>query len=252
MIMKKMSKVRNLFLLFLVMLGAGSATAQIQKGSFFVETDFGNVGISSNNGRSAANDSVYSFTRSRYFGFGLYPRAGYLLTDNLAVGAEVDFYFNTSSSDYLNVDEVKTSTSKSNNISIGLGPFVRYYFARSSNGKSAFYGQATVGLNAELMSKYGSESYDTDGVVTSTFDYDYSKPYKYLYGSAQVGWNRMLADNVALNLALGFRYMQTTQTYSYTYTYPNGTSNTSDIYHYRNSSLNLTWSGGITMFIPTK
>jgi hypothetical protein len=250
--MKKISKMRNLLLLLLVLLGAGSTTAQIQKGTFFVETDFGNVGINSNNGISAANDTVYSFTRSRYLSFSLYPRVGYLLTDNLAVGADVDFYFSTSSSDYLNVDEVKTSSSKSQTISIGLGPFVRYYFARSSNGKSAFYGQATVGFNADLISKYGSESFDTAGVVTSTFEYDYAKPYKYIYGSAHVGWNRMLADNVALNLAIGLRFMQTTQTYSYTYAYPNGTSNTSNVYHSENNSLNLSWSGGITMFIPTK
>jgi hypothetical protein len=94
----------------------------------------------------------YKDSDSKSYSFSLIPWAGYLVSDNLVVGGNLEFQNSgskTSSSDY-----------KSNSNSILIGPFVRYYLKQGIffHGQNNF-GFTNVSINfpgSETTSKYNS------------------------------------------------------------------------------------------------
>ena len=243
--MKKMLSAATacLFLLF-----STNVSAQFSKGSKFVEANFGNIGFNKSDSKGESGGSS-SKSDNKGFSINLFPRVGYFITDNFAVGAEVDIYFYNNKGNFYNSAGVKSSDSKTTEVSLGVGPFVRYYFA--GDNRSRFYGQVGGSIYGDLVYDVESRSY-SGGNLFSTTKYDYKKKYNNLAGNVLVGWNRILAENVALNMSLGYRYSHTTYTYNYTTTPVIGSPATGPDYKYTNSNNSVTWNIGFTMFFPSK
>jgi hypothetical protein len=248
--MKEKSIVKTILMVCIVTTIFNGAFAQLKKGNLLVETSFGNIGYSKYDNKSESLGTSSKNDGSN-ISFNLYPRVGLFISDKFVVGAELDIYTNSSKYNYFNTTGVKTSDSKSSNTSLGLLPFVRYYFAASKNGKSFFYGQAGGGINMEIANNYESKSYSgSTGILTSTFKYDYTKKYTTLSGNASLGWNHFLSDNVALNFNLGYRYSQYKYSYSYTSTPVSGTPTIGPEQTYTSINNGINWGMGFTMIIP--
>jgi hypothetical protein len=248
--MKKKIFLKTMGLTLLFALALSQGIAQPVKGTLLTETSFGNIGFGNNNYENKTNDTLTSRSEGSNFNFDLYPRFGIFLTDKLAVGTELEVYFYNSHSTYFDGDGIKSSEYKSNNTSLGIYPFARYYFKSSDDGKSMFFGQLSGGYYFDLADNSESNYFDASGTLTGSYVYDY-KNYHSINGSLELGWNRFISENVALNLNLGYRYSKSFQTYTYTSTW-GGISTLSDEYKYSYGGGGLTWSMGFTMFIPCK
>ncbi len=101
---------KSLCILLLMIASLLVATAQTEKGRWMVGADVGNLSYS----------SQYEY---RSFSGNFLPSVGYFVANNLVAGAGVPVSFATGSS------EVRDIRSKST--SIGLSPFVRYYYWQS-------------------------------------------------------------------------------------------------------------------------
>ena len=121
-------KTKNLFIVGAITavfsLFSQQTNAQFSKGGWLVEGSVG--GISINNGKSEYKDTgvLSSSNKSSGFSMSIYPTAGYFITDKFVVGASLDISFSNSKYDYSNNLGQKTSDSKSNNSSLGLGTFL--------------------------------------------------------------------------------------------------------------------------------
>ncbi|HMI78117.1 MAG TPA: hypothetical protein VK484_04955 [Ferruginibacter sp.] len=245
--------IHALTVLFFPLLISGSTMAQFGKGGKFVEGGFGGISYSKSDNKSETGGTTGK-SDSRSFGISLYPRIGFFIADNFAVGAEVDIAFtNSKSNNFSSITGVKTSDTKGNYINVGIGPFARYYFSGSADGKSKFYGQVGGSINADLSYDYEGNSYNSvTGAKVSTTTYDYKKKERSYTGSALLGWNRFLTDNVALNLNLGYRYYTRTYTYNSTVTPVVGSPSTSPDVKYSTDNHYVAWNIGFTMFFPSK
>lgn len=90
----------------------------IQKGNWMVGGSLGSLG--------------YSF-EGKSFNINVNPRAGYFVSDGIAIGASVNGGL-TTSKDY---DDVWT---------YGVAPFIRYYFPEGASATGRFFGQGEVGI----------------------------------------------------------------------------------------------------------
>lgn len=229
--------------------------AQFAKGTVLVEGSVGNISIyKADYNYEYFNTIPSTMTKSDYksFGFGLNPSAGIFLTNKLVIGTALNIYFSSSKSNSFNKNGIKSSDGKSSSASLGISPFVRYYFAGCKSQKTMFYGQVAGGVSTDLSNKSDYKYYNNAGVFTNSYKYNYPK--KYFTYSAQVllGLNHMLSQNVALNMGLGYSFSQNTQTSNYTITNSGGVSTTSSNTKYTNKYNNINWSLGFTMFIPRK
>lgn len=247
--MKKKLFLEAVVLLFLMTITTSLIQAQLKKGNYLVETNFGNIGFGSNHNQYETAGVLSNKSDETNFSFNLYPRIGFFLSDNFVLGTELDFYFYNSNNNNFNNTGVKTTDNKSSSFSLGLLPFARVYFGSSSDGKSMFYGQLSGGINFELADNYDSKSYNASGVVTSTYKYDYTKKYNSFSGNVMVGWTRFISENVALNFNLGYKFSKSSYTYKYIQTV-GGVNTTSPEYKSANNNSGLTWNMGFSMIIP--
>ncbi len=97
---------------------AAVGTAPIQKGNWMMGGTIGALG--------------YSF-EGKSFNININPRAGYFVSDGIAVGASVNGGLTTAK----HADDVWT---------YGVAPFVRYYFPEGSSSTGRFFGQGEVGI----------------------------------------------------------------------------------------------------------
>ncbi|SEG53285.1 porin family protein [Sphingobacterium lactis] len=75
----------------------------------------------------------YSF-ESESFNIQVNPRAGYFISDGVAIGAQANLGFRTSDADADNV------------WGYGIAPFVRYYFPGGASATGRFFGQGDIGI----------------------------------------------------------------------------------------------------------
>jgi hypothetical protein len=226
--------------------------AQLKKGNYLVEGNFGNIGLSKSDYKyeTGGTTPTTSSGDSKNTSIGIYPRAGIFVADKLVIGTEFSIYLYSNKNNSFNTTGAKTNESKSSSTSLGLLPFVRYYFASSKDGKSMFFGQLTGGVSIDLANKYESVNYNAAGAVSSTYKYNYPKKYSTFSGNAVVGWNRFLSENVALNFNLGYRYSKSTQTNTYTSTTGAGVATTSGETKSTFDNSGINWNMGFTMIIP--
>ena len=149
-----------------ILLFSSLANAQITKGNWMV----GGSGSFINYKNTYPDHN----TETTYSGYALYllPNVGYFVADNFSIGSIVNFSFDN------------PSGSDNNSLSIGLAPFVRYYFRKSDKIINPFL-QASYSFN---KSKIQLE----DG-------YNKSSDYKLKGGSAF-----FLNSSVALELTIEY------------------------------------------------
>lgn len=106
------------------------------------------------------------------FSFGVNPRAGYFLSDNAALGTEVQLQYDVFDGD--------------NIFRWALTPFVRYYFPEGASPTSRWFGEAVLGIGG---SDVANNPEDTGLDV--------------VYG-LRAGYAHFVAENVAIEGILGW------------------------------------------------
>jgi len=127
----------------------------IRQGNWMVGGSIGNIG--------------YSFEGDA-FNIGVSPRAGYFVSDGLAIGAQATLGFTA----------VKDTDNEWN---YGIAPFVRYYFPRGASASGRFFGQGDI------------------GIAGSSVGSDVS-----LALGANVGYAHFITQTVALEVMGGYNY----------------------------------------------
>jgi hypothetical protein len=248
--MKRIFITKQLLLLIVAATIATTGTAQFKKGNLLVETSLGNINLGNYNSSTETSGVTRKYD-SKSFSIGLYPRVGFFVTDNVVVGTELSLSFYSSSSNDFNNNGVKTSDSKGSSFDIGLSPFLRYYFNAAKDSKGRFFAQVGGGFSTTASNNYDYNYYSgTTGALTSKFKYNYPKKPYYYNANILVGYNYMVASNVALNLNLGYNYRASNSEYTFTNTTAAGVATTSPTTINKNNSGNIDWRIGFTMFIP--
>lgn len=134
---------------------ANVGVTPIQRGNWIVGGSIGGIG--------------YSF-ESEIFSINVNPRAGYFISDGVAIGIGL-----TGSLD---------AVSGADNVwGYGLAPFVRYYFPEGSSASGRFFAQGDLGI--------GGSSVGSDVALNV---------------GANVGYAHFITQSVALEATLGYNY----------------------------------------------
>lgn len=131
----------------------------IQKGNWIVGGSLGSLG--------------YSF-EGENFNISLNPRAGYFVSDGVAIGLGL-------------VGSLATFPEADNIWGYGVSPFVRYYFPQGSSATGRFFAQGDVGIS-------GSSSGDGASLALG----------------ANVGYAHFITSSVALEVTAGYNYSKAT------------------------------------------
>lgn len=223
-------------------------SAQFGKGNWLAEGSIGNISIT-NTKSETSQQGLTSNSETKGFGFAIFPKAGYFITDDLVLGASLSFGVSSSKSEGYNSNGIRTSESKSSTSYVGLSPFLRYYF--KGTDKLRFYGQLQAGYDMDLSDKYDTKSYNgTTGVLQNTATQDYKDNYAAPNVSGAIGLNYFLTDNVALNSSIGYYYSKATYSYSYSVTnVQTGVTSTQPDVDYSSTRNNIIWNVGFTMIV---
>lgn len=138
---------------------ASVGIAPVQKGNWIVGGSLGSLG--------------YSF-EGKMFSIAINPRAGYFISDGLALGLGVTGSLNAVSGE-------------DNVWGYGVAPFVRYYFPEGASASGRFFAQGDVGIAG---SSPGS------GATLAL--------------GANVGYAHFITNTVALEAMLGYNYSKAT------------------------------------------
>ena len=134
---------------------ADVGTAPIKKGNWMVGGSLANLG--------------YSF-EGKAFNINVQPRAGYFVSDGIAIGAQANLGFIA----------VKDHDNEWN---YGIAPFVRYYFPEGSSSSGRFFGQGDIGIAGSSVGKGAS-----------------------LALGANLGYAHFITRTVALEATVGYNY----------------------------------------------
>ncbi len=141
---------------------ADVGTAPIQKGNWMIGGSIGSIG--------------YSF-ESENFNIAISPKAGYFISDGLAVGLQLDGGFQS----------VKAADDIWN---YGISPFVRYYFPRGASASGRFFAHGNIGI---------AGSQPGDGAA-------------FAFG-LNLGYAHFITKSVALELTAGYNYSEAANAY---------------------------------------
>jgi hypothetical protein len=136
---------------------AAVAYEAVQEGNWIVGANIGNIG--------------FNF-KSENFGIEVNPRAGYFISDNAAIGTEVQLGLSI----YDGGEEFR----------YGLTPFVRYYFPEGAAPTHRWFGEALAGFAGSSL-----EDSEGDAVFSSVF-------------GLRAGYAHFVSENVAIEGILGF------------------------------------------------
>ncbi|QNF33581.1 hypothetical protein HUW51_12935 [Adhaeribacter swui] len=131
---------------------SATAFSSIQRGNWLVGADLGSIGQN---------------FKSKTFNFSVQPRAGYFVSDNAVLGAQIQLGFNS----------VKGG---GNTFIYGLTPFARYYFPEGATPTHRWFGEALAGIGGTTY-----KNDDIDPVVSA------------VYG-VRAGYAHFVASNVSL------------------------------------------------------
>lgn len=225
-----------------------TTNAQFGKGNWMVEGSVGSISFSNTDSKTEST-SFLSQGEGKSFGISIYPKAGYFVTDNLAVGASIGLGFSNGSSENKNMNGVKTNEGDYSSTYASIGPFVRYYFKGSETLR--FYLQGQGGYETDLSYKSDGKSFNgTTGVLQSSSSTDYTKNYNAVSYAFMGGMNYFLTSNVGLNMGLG--YYGSSGSNNYITTYKNeitGVSTPNPEVISTNDRSSIMWSVGFTMIL---
>lgn len=150
---------KNILLILMAFVLLLPAYAQTDKGSWLV-------------GSSAALDYRVQAS-SRTLNTALAPQAGYFILDNLAVGVRLPLGLLHNRTETTTLAGVETLT-KTQTYTVGLGPFVRYYFGKSAirpfiNVGGDYRYSRTTEKNNEDETARGENSYSVFGGAGMVF-----------------------------------------------------------------------------------
>lgn len=181
------------------------AKAQLTKGNMFVGADLGTTsysfGTQSFNYSSAGsiqndNNKTYSLDFA--------PSMGVFLTNHLVFGGTLDLSYSHISDNITNTNSTLVSNeSKSDNTTVTLGPFLRYYFFDSTPSKTVFYIQASGLAGSGSGSSSGSDeaSSESPGQYSSNISNEFV-----IQGSGSLGITHFISKDIGLDLAIGYTY----------------------------------------------
>lgn len=243
----KPTKILSLAILSLLIISIPKTLiSQIKKGNWLVEGNLGNISILNNKNESTSGVNTSKSENQGYY-ISLYPRIGYFLNNNLVLGTTLNFSYRSSKNILNWTNGMKAFEGVSNGGSIGLSPFLRYYFTKSS--KNRFYGQLGGGMDIDIFQNYEANTYNERGEKSES----YKNPSNGhdISGEALIGFNHFFTDHVAFNSSLGYNYSQRTQTTIYSSIY-NGRTTTSPESKSISTTGNVIWNFGFTIIISGK
>ncbi|MEI2750528.1 MAG: hypothetical protein V9E88_17445 [Ferruginibacter sp.] len=126
------------------------SNAQVKKGNFIAEGNIGSISMGKNDTKYLS-ESFSNTSEGKDFAISFYPKVGYCFSKKIIAGAALDFSFNNNRYTGFDDNERKVSSSKYKNSTLGISPFIRYYFAESKNRLSAFYAQISGGVNIDCI-----------------------------------------------------------------------------------------------------
>lgn len=220
--------------------------SQTKKANWLAEGNLGNINLS-----NSKNESIYgtntSKSENKGYYISLFPRIGYFLNDNIVLGTTLNFSYQSNKyKSYWN-NGVKSYDGVYKGSSIGLSPFLRYYFTK--NSKNRLYGQLGGGMNIDI--------FRNDEVTTFYDTGDKSGNYKnpsngqVVSGEALIGFNHFFTDNVAFNSSIGYNYNKRTQKTISNSTY-GGITNAQQETKSTAITGNVIWNFGFTIIIAGK
>lgn len=223
-----------------------SLISQIKKGNWLVEGNLGNISIL-NNKNEFGSGVITSKSENQGYYISLYPRIGYFLNNNLVLGTTLNFSYRSSKNILYWTNGVKAIDAVSNGGSIGLSPFLRYYF--TTNSKNRFYGQLGGGMDIDMFQNYESNTYNETGEKSES----YKNPSngQDISGEALIGFNHFFTDHVAFNSSLGYNFSQRTQ-YNIYSSINNGITTTQPEAKSISTTGNVIWNFGFTIIISGK
>ncbi len=230
---------------FLIISTPKILTAQTKKGNWLAEGNLGNINLS-NNKYEHASGPYTSKSDNQGFYISLYPRIGYFINDNFVIGTTLNISYQMNKYKSYGDNGVKSYDATYTGSSIGLSPFLRYYFTK--NSKNRLYGQIGGGMNVDIFSNSEATTFYDTGDISGT----YKSPSKgqVISGEALIGFNHFFTDNIAFNSAIGYNYGKRIQNNTSNSTYGGITSvqETKDTY----VTGNVVWNFGFTIIIAGK
>lgn len=220
--------------------------SQTKKANWLAEGNLGNINLS-----NSKNESIYgtntSKSENKGYYISLYPRIGYFLNDNIVLGTTLNFSYQSHKyKSYWN-NGVKSYDGVYKGSSIGLSPFLRYFFTK--NSKNRLYGQLGGGMNIDIFRNDEATTFYDTGDKSG----NYKNPSKgqVISGEALIGFNHFFTDNVAFNSSIGYNYNKRTQKTISSSTY-GGINNAQQETKSTAITGNVIWNFGFTIIIAGK
>lgn len=243
----KLIKIFSLAILSLLIISTPKTlTSQTKKGNWLAEGNLGNINISNNKYESTSGANTSKSENQGYY-ISFFPRIGYFLNNNLVLGTTINFIYQSSKNNSYWNNGVKSYDGVSNGGSIGLSPFLRYYFTKSS--KNRFYGQLGGGMDIDIFRNNEATTYSETGEKSGI--YENPSTGQNVSGEALIGFNHFFTDNVAFNSSIGYNYGKRTQNTISSST-NNGISNNQQETKSTATTGNVVWNFGFTIIISGK
>ncbi|QNF33493.1 porin family protein [Adhaeribacter swui] len=124
---------KTIVLLLFSFVVVSNCYAQIPAGTTFIG---GSASFSNRTDKNTRNPDIDN--KSVSTSYSLYPKAGYFITDNIALGLGINYYSNRTKYKESSIDE----SFRGKQHSLGINPFARYY--KMLGEKIGFFGQFTL------------------------------------------------------------------------------------------------------------
>lgn len=113
--------------------------SQISKGDYLLG---GSIYLGYVDGRNELNGVT---AEARQFGLGINPTAGYFIIDKLAIGSSLNYYYTYS------------FDSKNSYNSVGIGPYLKYYFLEKEKNINIF---SHLSYNIDIIEDFDNSSHN--------------------------------------------------------------------------------------------
>jgi hypothetical protein len=182
-------------------------SAQTKKGETLVGVSFGSISFTSSDSKTEYSNTptVYN-SDGNSFSISVNPNVMWFVKDNLAIGGGVSIGFYSSKSNSSNTGSTATSTSKSTQPSIYIGPTARYYFGGSEKG------MPFAQVNAQYGMYGGTSKSETSSGSSSETKY---KPKGDWNAGAAFGYEHFITPSVGVYSSIGVNYGSSKTTYEY-------------------------------------
>ena len=180
-----------------------SSQAQFKKGTLMVGTTVGSTSYSSANSDYDYDNGQLRNTDTKTFGFSVGPQLGIFFTRNMVVGATLSLSL-TSTHTITNISNAGVNTgtdTKTTNTTLGIGPYLRYYFA-SQFSHNMFFAQVDGSVATGTGSTSGSgftatTTTETSGSVSGIFNWN---------AGGSLGLEHFFDPRIGMDVAVGYHY----------------------------------------------